>query len=57
MYRKSSIKPSLSNKPPFSEEELNKPPLSIKPPLPLLQSLFCTKKLTINVDWSVMVYS
>ena len=50
MYRKSSIKPSLSNKPPFSEEELNKPPLSIKPPLPLLQSLFCTKKLTINVD-------
>ena len=26
MYRKSSIKLSLSNKPPFSEEELNKPP-------------------------------
>ena len=50
-YRKSSIKPPSQNKPPFSEKEVNKPPLSIKlPPLPLPQSLFFTKKLTINVD-------
>ena len=60
-YRKPSIKSTLSNKPPPLSK---KPPLfrggkSISPPLPLLlpYSLFCTKKLTINVDWSVMVYS
>ena len=46
-YRKSSIKPPLSNKPPPS---LISHPLSIKPPLPLPQFLFFTKKLTINVD-------
>ena len=33
-------------------------PSLLSPPLPLPQSLFVTKKLTINVaDWSVMVYS
>ena len=58
-YRKSSIKPPLSNKPPppFQRRKVNKPPSLLSPPLPLPQSLFFTKKLTINVDWSVMVYS
>ena len=51
-YRTSSSNPPFSNKPPlFRGGKL------ISPPLPLSQSLFFTKKLTINVDWSVMVYS
>ena len=61
LYRKSSIKPPSqinppSNKPPrlFSGGKLISPP-SLLSPLP--QSLFFTKQLTINVDWSVMVYS
>ena len=51
-YRKSSIKPPLSNNPPpFQRREVNKTPLSIKPPpLPIPQSLLFAKKSTINVD-------
>ena len=44
-YRKSSIKP------PFSEKEVNKSPLSIKlPPSPSPNPYSSQKKLTINVD-------
>ena len=54
----SQISPPSPISPPFQRRKVNKPPLSIKPPpLPLPQSLFFIKKLTINVDWSVMVYS
>ena len=64
-YRKSSIKAPLSNEPPslisppVQRRKVNKPPLSIKPPppMPLPESLFFTKKLRMNVDWSVMTYS
>ena len=52
-YRKSSIKPSLSNKPPllFKGGKLISPPslLSRPPPLPPA-ILILHKKLTINVD-------
>ena len=55
-YRKSSIKSPLSIKPPlFRGGKLISPPPSLLPPPP--QSLFFAQKLTINVDWSVMVYS
>ena len=47
-YRKFSIK---------SPSQISPPSLLNPPPLPLPQSLFFTKKLTINVDWSVMVHS
>ena len=58
IYRKSSVKPPLSNKrPPFQRGKVNKPPLSIKPPSPSPNTCSSQKKLTINVDWSVMVYS
>ena len=45
--------PSLIS-PPFQRRNINKPPSLLRPPP---HSLFFTKKLTINVDWSVMVYS
>ena len=49
----SQISPTLSNRlpPPFQRSKVNKPPPSLlSPPLSLPQSLFFTKKLTINVD-------
>ena len=59
----------LSNKPPppllnkphlFRGGKLISTPSRLSPPplpRPLPQSLLLTKKLTINVDWSVMIYS
>ena len=54
------ISPPHSNKPPlFRVGKLISPPSLLSPPLPFpLPSIFILhKKITINVDWSVMVYS